>query len=156
MKYFLDTEFIEDGKTIDLISIGIISENCRSYYAISTEFEPSKASNWVKENVLNKLPKHPDYSYKSKTLIKENILEFIGTDKPIFYGYYADYDWVVFCQLFGKMIDLPKEWPMYCRDLKQMLDDRGNPKIIIPKNNEHNALDDAIWNKEVYGWLIRL
>lgn len=26
MRYFLDTEFIEDGKTIDLISIGIVSD----------------------------------------------------------------------------------------------------------------------------------
>jgi len=44
-------------------------------------------------------------------------------DKPEFYAYYADYDWVVFCWLFGKMMDLPKGFPMYCRDLKQMLDE---------------------------------
>lgn len=41
-----------------------------------------------------------------------------------FYGYYADYDWVVFCWLFGRMIDLPRGFPMYCRDLKQMLDEK--------------------------------
>lgn len=29
MKYWLDTEFIEDGKTIDLVSIGIVSEDGR-------------------------------------------------------------------------------------------------------------------------------
>lgn len=45
-------------------------------------------------------------------------------DKPEFYGYFADYDWVVFCWLFGKMIDLPKSFPYYCKDLKQMLDDK--------------------------------
>lgn len=33
MKYFLDTEFHEDGKTIDLISIGIVAEDGREYYA---------------------------------------------------------------------------------------------------------------------------
>ena len=42
---------------------------------------------------------------------------------PEFYAYYADYDWVAFCWIFGKMIDLPKGFPMYCRDLKQMLDE---------------------------------
>lgn len=39
-----------------------------------------------------------------------------------FYGYYCAYDWVVFCWLFGKMIDLPKGFPMYCIDVKQMMD----------------------------------
>jgi hypothetical protein len=29
MKYWFDTEFIEDGNTIDLISIGIISDDER-------------------------------------------------------------------------------------------------------------------------------
>jgi len=42
----------------------------------------------------------------------------------VFYAYYADYDWVVFAQLFGKMKDLPKGFPMYCKDLKQSLDEK--------------------------------
>jgi hypothetical protein len=29
MKYYYDTEFIEDGRTIDLISIGIVAEDGR-------------------------------------------------------------------------------------------------------------------------------
>ena len=41
-------------------------------------------------------------------------------NKPVFYAYYADYDWVVFCWLFGRMIDLPKGFPMYCNDLQQI------------------------------------
>ena len=52
MRYFIDTEFIEDGKTIDLISIGIVAEDGREYYAQSVEFDHRKASEWVKENVL--------------------------------------------------------------------------------------------------------
>ena len=52
MKYFLDTEFIEDGKTIDLISIGIVAEDNRSLYLINSECDWSKASPWVLENVL--------------------------------------------------------------------------------------------------------
>jgi hypothetical protein len=45
---------------------------------------------------------------------------------PEFYAYYADYDWVVFCWLFGEMMDLPKGFPMYCKDLKQILDEKIN------------------------------
>jgi hypothetical protein len=55
----------------------------------------------------------------------ENSISICKKHKPIqFYGYYADYDWVLFCWLFGKMIDLPNGFPMYCRDLKQILDDK--------------------------------
>jgi hypothetical protein len=49
----------------------------------------------------------------------------ICTNNPEFYAYYADYDWVVFCQLFGTMMDLPKGFPMYCIDLKQTLDEKA-------------------------------
>ena len=38
-RYFYDTEFIEDGTTIDLVSIGIVDEAGREFYAVSTEFD---------------------------------------------------------------------------------------------------------------------
>lgn len=73
MKYFLDTEFIEDGRTIDLISIGIVAEDGREYYAINSEFNSSKASDWVKENVLAKLPpKNPIFHNTSPRLYEES------------------------------------------------------------------------------------
>lgn len=37
MRYFYDTEFLEDGRTIELISIGIVAEDGREYYAVSDE-----------------------------------------------------------------------------------------------------------------------
>ena len=54
-RFFYDTEFIEDGTTIDLVSIGVVDETGREFYAVSTEFDPSKAINWVRRNVLDKL-----------------------------------------------------------------------------------------------------
>jgi hypothetical protein len=59
MNYYLDTEFLEGiqsksflgiqyGKTkptIDLISIGIVSGDCREYYAISNEFNLKEGYN---------------------------------------------------------------------------------------------------------------
>ena len=82
--------------------------------------------------------------------------------QPEFYGYYADYDWVLFCSLFGRMIDLPKGFPMYCHDLKQTFDEdypqstreRVKQQPDYPKQqNEHNALADAKWNKRLYAFL---
>ena len=51
MRYWFDTEFIEDGKTIDLLSIGIVSDDGRAYYATSAEADRSKASPWVREGL---------------------------------------------------------------------------------------------------------
>jgi hypothetical protein len=55
----------------------------------------------------------------------------------------------VFCQLFGRMIDLPKGWPMFCLDLRQVIAETEAPKIPAPEG-EHNALVDARWNYELY------
>jgi len=165
-KYFYDTEFIEDGKTIDLISIGIVCEDGRTYYAISTEFNPKKASQWVKDNVLSKLPPrlaNPMYespriyeasrAWKKREQIKKDIIAFVGEDKPELWAYYADYDHVALCQLFGTMMNLPDNFPMYTRDIKQLCDDKGNPKLPKQTENEHNALADAKWNKQCYEFL---
>lgn len=43
---------------------------------------------------------------------------------PELYGYYSAYDHVVFCWLFGRMIDLPKGFPMYSKDMKQIFDSK--------------------------------
>lgn len=149
MRFYLDTEFIEDGKTIDLISIGIAAEDGRVYYAESAESDHTKASDWVKTNVL----RHLTGVVTGRDTIASEIILFVG-EKPEFWGYYADYDWVALCQLYGRMIDLPKGWPKYCRDIKQLCDDLGNPKLPEQKSTEHNALQDALWNQEAYNFLV--
>jgi hypothetical protein len=155
MRYFIDTEFIEYPHTIDLISIGIKCENGGELYTISTDFDLSKASNWVKENVISLLPEPESCDlWMPKKEIPTQVLHFIGDDIPEFWGYYADYDWVVFCWLFGTMMDLPKGWPMYCRDLKQLADTLGKPKFPEPVG-EHDALVDARWNMEFYKYLTK-
>lgn len=157
MKYFIDEEFIESGpfKPIQLISIGLVCEDGRELYAVSNQFEPDDASQWVKDNVLAKLSVKDLRDALSHPAIGNLIREFVGDDpKPEFWGYYADYDWVVFCQIFGTMMDLPKGFPMYCRDIKQLCDDKGNPQLPEQGKGEHNALADARWNKAAYEFLV--
>jgi hypothetical protein len=247
MKFFIDCEFLEGTQkekfpislfrkdtpnTIDLISIGIVSEDGREYYAISKDFNLKEAWNrydiksysgkggigenthekiyWIRENVLKPIFydwkgkdinfHEIDFTYKefkkllnkygkTNKQVAEEVKNFIQTGERLnnyyenetilnnFYAYYADYDWVAFCWLFGKMVDLPTGFPMYCRDLKQMLDEKARQLIFgeygnleqrtleqvieemkndsaYPKQtNEHNALADAIWNKKLYKFL---
>ncbi len=149
MKIWFDTEFIEDGKTIDLISIGMVREDGGKYYAHSAEYDVSKASDWVKENVLP----HVGYTTPLRRYQIANDIRAFAGEKPEFWAYYADYDWVALCQLYGTMMDLPKGWPMYCRDIKQWCDDLGNPKLPPQMSTEHNALADAYWNKIAWEFL---
>lgn len=109
MKIFFDTEFIEDGNTIDLISIGLVREDGLEYYAESSEYSKNKASPWVQENVL-KLLHGP---VKSRAQISKEIIEFVGPD-PEFWAYYGSYDWVALLQLYGSLINRPQNWPKLC------------------------------------------
>lgn len=185
MKYYIDTEFIEDGRTIDLISIAIASEDGRSLYLQNAGCEFTRASDWVWRNVFPHLSHFSMKGYKScdgmprsgspsgakmarcydeacpwrdRYEIVDEIKSFCDSEKfgkPEFWGYYADYDWVALCQLFGPMIALPKGFPMYCRDLKQLSDDTKAPEFKSPEG-EHNALTDAIWNKKFHEYLINI
>lgn len=149
MKYFLDTEFVEEPCTIDLISIGIVSEDGRELYLESNEIDLGNLNPWMVKNILP----HLDGKGISRSEIKDKILDFLSGDTaPEFWAYYADYDWVVFCWLFGRMIDLPEHFPMFCRDLKQVLSEREISRDKLPKQpeNAHNALVDAIWVKSAY------
>src|SRR5215217_2772038 len=230
MNYYLDQEFHEYFKkpiswlptigkfnkpyhTIELISIGIVAEDGREYYAVCNEFDLKVAekNTWLNENVLTPISadfyqKESGYAKyhfsesltlknflkwkgKTKSQIAQDVFEFCTSDTLTlekakhynidysnrdisFYGYYADYDWVLFCSLYGTMMDLPKGFPMYCKDLQQIKDDykylgsiTDNPDGIRKKQsieehpnypkqtNEHNALDDAKWNKELHDFL---
>jgi hypothetical protein len=143
MRYFLDTEFNESVGNITLLSIGVVAEDGREFYAVSSEFDEEQCNDWVRENVIPKLNAFPTERLAEKE-IAEAIINFVGNDKPEFWGYYSDYDWVVFCWLFGTMINLPNGFPMYCHDLKQEID-RQKLDIHQPDENSHNALDDARW-----------
>jgi hypothetical protein len=105
----------------------------------------------VRENVIPNLQGGPNRVHRRE--IAYDLVLFMG-EKPEIWAYYADYDWVALCQLFGTMMDLPKGWPMYCRDVKQFADSLGNPQLPKQTSTEHNALDDAIWTKEAWEFLM--
>lgn len=112
--------------------------------------------------------------YAQETNKEEWILGYNSKDIEL-YGYYSAYDHVVFCWLFGNMIDLPNGYPMYTCDLKQMTDElyeqrkeaykkefKGisgflnelkNHPNYPRQSNEHDALEDARWNVRLYEFL---
>lgn len=55
MKIFFDTEFTGLHKNTTLISIGLISEDGKSFYAELTDYNPEQCNEWIKNNVINNL-----------------------------------------------------------------------------------------------------
>ena len=149
-RWFLDTEFNEDGKTIELISIALVSEDGREYYAVSSEFDAEACNDWVKANVLPLLPAFR----MSRAQMAEHVQALLLDDgnKPEIWAYFADYDWVALCQLFGPMVALPKGFPMFCMDLKQLMVSLGIPRERLPAQvgSAHDALVDARWVRDAH------
>lgn len=65
--YVYDCEFLEDGSTIDLISIGICCEDGREYYAVNSDMDEKriKMDKWLCENVIPSLPLRGDVNRHS-------------------------------------------------------------------------------------------
>lgn len=179
MKYFFDTEFIEHATGIQLVSIGIVREDGHSFYGESCSFDERLADRWVKDNVISKLrfynshigigrsagATHGQMSvhecFGTEIFLREKLLSWLSVDvEPEFYAYYASYDWVVFARIFGRLIEKPEHFPMWVIDLKQMMWERGLTKEWKQKNlpdpeGEHNALVDALWNRDLYNLIIK-
>jgi hypothetical protein len=173
MRIWYDTEFHEIGPTqpIRLISIGMVAEDGREYYAIDigTSWWAIYKNEWLRKNVLTQLPGEiksfgngggtfdPDEStglYKKRSVIATEVAAFCKAglkegEQAELWAYYADYDHVVLAQLFGTMIDLPTHMPMYTRDIKHAVD---MFQVELPKqeDTEHHALADARWVREAF------
>src|SRR6476660_8073523 len=126
-RFFYDTEFIEDGVTIDLVSIGVVDETGREFYAVSTEFDPVRAIPWVRRNVLDQLPSPADKAWRSRQRIREELLAFLtGPGEEIeLWAWFGAYDHVA---------------------LRQRWDDAGQPELPPKPSGTHDALVDARYN----------
>jgi len=171
VRCFVDTEFYEDGSTVDLISIGAVRSDGEEFYAVNQDAKLDRVSQWVRENVLSQLPPYSDEAWRPRKRIAEEFSQFMASGRRVtqrkdlswetkewpsvheVWGYYSDYDWVAICQMYGTMMGLPDHFPRYCLDLKQLSWMLGNPKHPKQESGEHNALADARWNKELYGFL---
>ncbi len=179
MRYFYDLEFLEDGRTIDLISIGVVADDGREYYAVSDDAtrKPLRKRigrhEWLMANVVPSLPKpHGDWNnhmprswlfdynsplVKPRARIADEVRDFLlAADKPILWADYGAYDHVALCQLWGTMMDLPDGLPMFTCDIQQETQRLGVAWDELPKqeSGNHNALEDARHNRVKVDFLL--
>ena len=175
MRYTYDTEFLEDGKTIDLISIGIVADDGREYYAVNSDadWDRIREDDWLMEHVVSSLPTHSTgqvqkrtgfgakgFSWgglnhksvlvKPKWVIANEVREFLlAADTPELWADYGAYDHVALCQLWGKMIHLPAGIPMFTNDIQQEIQQMPDFEAPKQESGEHNALADARHNMAI-------
>lgn len=179
MIYFYDTEFIEDGETINLISIGIVSLDGREYYAVNSDMDVDriKKDDWLCANVVPHLPltgkcekfqqrtwiwslNMRDSRVKPEWVIANEVRDFLLEGATL-----TGSDQVV--------LDAPELWAYYgaydhvaLMQLwgKMIRKPEGIPMFThnliqlieplggldIAESSQHDALADARWNRELY------
>jgi hypothetical protein len=181
---FLDTEFTTLTQRAELISLALVAETGETFYAESTSFDIHHVSEWVEKNVLRKLLlRQSNYTDLKKMEVK-GTHEEIATALKIWFAQFplvslkdntvvanlqiwADnytWDWLLFTELFGGALKLPKNISYIPMDLCTWLQAKGiNPdvereKLVNIKELgfdfvKHNALHDAHLIKFIYNSL---
>lgn len=168
---FFDTEFTSLKKDADLISLGIVTEDGKQFYAELNDFDKDKCSSFTKEEVLSKLkyldkmPKNTflktdpfDYNVLgNKTLVKRSFLEWLKKlpkGKKVFVADVLAWDWTLLVDLIAEYNndspELPKDVHYIPIDISTVLQQKGlDPDIDRSEfcgktsQNSHNALEDA-------------
>lgn len=126
-KIFFDTEFTGLHKNTTLISIGLVSECGKKFYAELTDFDKNQIDDWLEKNVIRNLifeeieenqEARIDYqNFKNKGCINYlgNTYHLINVMKEWFNQFekieiWSDclsYDWVLFNNIFGNAFSIP-------------------------------------------------
>lgn len=154
MRFWIDTELHDNGKYIELISLGAVAADGREFYAISTEFDPAGVTPWVQQHVLPFLEPRTSPVWQPLSAIAEAFLAFVGDEPAEFWSYIATYDWYLVTRLLPDGLDgLPDNWPFECWDLHQWAWQLGHPQLPAHAGPVHHALADAHWHRQVYEFL---
>lgn len=183
MKLFFDTEFTGLHKNTTLISVGIIDEDGKDFYAEFNDYDKKQVSSWIQENVIkllyfNKYNKDiklvNDNSIKcsgSKKFIKNELLHWISKyDEIEFVSDVCHYDFVLLIDLlYGNALEIPYCVFPCCYDINQKISEyykislkdafnMNREHILLENNiklqeNKHNSLYDAMVIERIYNLL---
>lgn len=181
MNLFIDFEFTGLHQNTKPISLGIVAEDGREFYAEFADVDLTNLDDWLVENVVantlylrldNKRISMPQNHYVGTT--REVLLYLVPWLRQFDYieiwGDCMAYDWVLFCELFGGALNLPKNIYYIPFDICTALKDcnidpdidrnafaaegslsRDNRCIVLGKSiSSHNALVDARVTRDCY------
>jgi len=171
-KVFFDTEFTGLHQNTTLISIGLISECGKTFYAELTDYDKSQINEWLNENVINNLHLEQDFRKELKLFkvatvdfensncrllgkmqdLKENLHKWLEQFGEVeIWSDCLSYDWVLFNQIFGHAFNIPKNVYYIPFDICTLFKAKGiDPDVsreefsnMKENSQKHNALWDA-------------
>jgi len=166
-KIFFDTEFTGLHQDTTLISIGMVSEDGQEFYAELDDFDLEQVDDWIKENVTNHLwiqnpdtvvPPDVEYLVGEEWFIINEVHTWLSQfDSIEMWSDCLAYDWVLFCQLFGGAMYLPKHIYYIPFDISTLFKARGIDPDISREEfalaDESGALPDpSTWQKHNALW----
>lgn len=134
MKIFFDTEFTGLHKDTTIISIGMIAENGKKFYAESTDYDGKQCDDWIQDNVLAYTILQGNEDMAKALGEDTNTTVVIGCIDSIlhelkewlsqfnevqFVSDVCHYDFVLLIDLFGTAFDLPENVSASCHDINQ-------------------------------------
>lgn len=174
-KVFFDTEFSGLHQNTTLISIGLISDCGKTFYAELTDYDQTQIDDWLQENVINNL----NYNDKKGTdvfwnegfstemfgnseLLKTMLNNWLSQFEQVeIWSDCLSYDWVLFNQIFGHAFNIPKNVYYIPFDICTLFKIKGiDPDIsreqfseMTESSQKHNALWDAKVIRECFNRL---
>jgi hypothetical protein len=169
-KLFLDTEFTGLHQDTTLISLGIISECGKTFYAEFTDYDKTQLNDWLEENVIANtwVAKHnpitsmgeiisesrwaDTHVFGSSDYIKPYLEEWLSQfEKIVIWSDCLAYDWVLFNQIWGHAFSIPENIYYIPMDISTMFEIKGvNPDIsredfayrVVSENADPLFFDD--------------
>ena len=125
MKIFFDCEFTGLHAGTTLISIGLMSENNKMFYAEFNDYDKSQINPWIEEHVIKNLlfeesrfePNRqfiPVFTENycmlgNKEKVKKMLVKWLSQfDSVQMWSDCLSYDWVLFNDIFGTAFDIPE------------------------------------------------
>lgn len=160
-KVFFDTEFTGLHKNTTLISIGLVSECGRTFYAELTDYDTSQIDEWLQKNVIENLLLTPQDNCADNSnwrlvgdtkSIKEALSIWLSQFESVeMWSDCLSYDWVLFNHIFGHAFNIPKNVYYIPFDICTLFKANGvDPDVnreefseCITNSKKHNAMHDA-------------
>lgn len=163
VKVFFDTEFTGLHQDTTLISIGLVDENGRTFYAEFGDYDMTQVDEWIEKNVIENLlyrnvvckafefAGSPSIAVKGNApYVKDMLTRWIAPyDQVEMWSDCLSYDWVLFNQLWGHAFNIPKNVYYIPFDICTLMKIKGvDPDINREEyagmtGQKHNALHDA-------------
>ncbi|WP_456377582.1 3'-5' exoribonuclease domain-containing protein [Thiolapillus sp.] len=173
MNLYLDTEFTGLRQDAMLISLALVADDGRAFYAEFTDFDRARCDDWIRQNVLvhcrwladeARMPAPGRWREGDLVLVlddREGVRAALGDwlarfDAVEVWADCPPWDWVLFCELFGGAFGLPDNIHYLPMDLATLFKARGldpdtdRAAFAVWKESpddatqvRHNALYDA-------------